>query len=215
MAKKKQKEHPVYLKALAQKREGKQVYLDTCDVAKLIRTALASKWPETKFSVRSDKYRGGSSIDVRWTDGPRQRDVEQVIKRYSFAAFDGSIDMKIYTDNWLMPDGSMAAAYSPGTTGSSGTLRGYATDAPHPQAVLIESGGPDYVFAHRDLSPAKKREVAIKAAERWGYKGKLFDANGEPMMNSLIEIGPSHFEYLSTLIHREESGFYDPIPSGA
>lgn len=67
----------------------------TCaETAKLVRKALAIAFPGCKFSVRSETYSGGASIDVRWTDGPTVRQVEAVAKRYSGATFDGMIDLK-------------------------------------------------------------------------------------------------------------------------
>lgn len=39
-------------------------YIDTADVAKILRKALKHDFPATKFRVRSRRYAGGSSIDV-------------------------------------------------------------------------------------------------------------------------------------------------------
>ena len=52
-------------------------YFDTVETAKLIRKALKAKFPGVKFSVRSRKYAGGSSIDVVWTDGPAAKAVDK------------------------------------------------------------------------------------------------------------------------------------------
>jgi len=46
-------------------------YESTADTAKRVRKALKHYFPAVKFSVHSKVYSGGSSIDVRWTDGPR------------------------------------------------------------------------------------------------------------------------------------------------
>lgn len=72
-------------------------YFSTAETAKLIRKALKEAFPGVKFSVRSDVYSGGSSINVRWTDGPTAKMVESVAGTFSGAYFDGSIDYKGYT----------------------------------------------------------------------------------------------------------------------
>ncbi len=71
-------------------------YESTADTAKRVRKALKHYFPAVTFSVRSKIYSGGSSIDVRWTDGPRTRSVEQVAKQYKGADFDGMIDLKTH-----------------------------------------------------------------------------------------------------------------------
>ena len=55
-----------------------KTYESTADTAQRVRKALRHYFPDVKFSVRSRVYSGGSSIDVRWTNGPRTRAVEQV-----------------------------------------------------------------------------------------------------------------------------------------
>ncbi len=81
-------------------------WVSLADTAKLIRQDLKRHFPGIKFQVRSKSYSGGSSINVRWTDGPVQKDVESVIKVYEGAEFDGMIDLKSYVDR-EMPDGTI------------------------------------------------------------------------------------------------------------
>lgn len=69
------------------------------ETAKLIRQTLKTAFPDTKFSVRSKSYSGGSSIDVSWTDGPLSRDVNPLIKPFEGAGFDGMQDLKTYNPN--------------------------------------------------------------------------------------------------------------------
>ncbi|MBU2177668.1 MAG: hypothetical protein KJ556_21460 [Gammaproteobacteria bacterium] len=64
-------------------------YISVTDTAKLIRPALAKQFPGVKFSVRSQSYSGGASIHVNWTDGPRSREVDQIIKGFEGTSFDG------------------------------------------------------------------------------------------------------------------------------
>jgi hypothetical protein len=69
-------------------------YISTTGTAKLIRKALKESFPGVKFSVRSDVYSGGSSINVSWTDGPTSKMVEAVAKTFQGAYFDGMQDYK-------------------------------------------------------------------------------------------------------------------------
>lgn len=67
-------------------------FIDTKDVAKLIRSALREAFPDTRFSVRLSRYSGGSSIDVYWTDGPTAEMVECIAGAFQGGYFDGMTD---------------------------------------------------------------------------------------------------------------------------
>ncbi len=75
-------------------------YIDTADVAKLIRREL-KVFKGTKFRVRSSRYAGGSSIRVSWTDGPTTDQVNEVVGFMHGATFDGMTDMQSYHDSML------------------------------------------------------------------------------------------------------------------
>ena len=78
-------------------------YVSCTETAKLIRSALKTNFPNTKFFVRSDKYAGGASIRVAWFDGPEQNDVDEIVQPYRGADFDGMTDCKNYRVE-LTPD---------------------------------------------------------------------------------------------------------------
>ena len=69
-------------------------YLSVVETAKLVRQALKEAFPGFRFSVRSSSYSGGASINIRWTDGPRQTDVDAVVNTFAGATFDGQTDYK-------------------------------------------------------------------------------------------------------------------------
>ncbi len=71
-------------------------YLDTAEVAKIVRQELKTAYPAIKFSVRSKVYTGGSSIRVSWEDGPTQADVRRITDQFQGADFDGMQDLKTY-----------------------------------------------------------------------------------------------------------------------
>lgn len=70
--------------------------LGCTEVAKIVREQLAKSYPGVKFSVKSKKYSGGSSIDVEYTDGPALKDVEKLIGHYEGARMNAMEDLKEY-----------------------------------------------------------------------------------------------------------------------
>jgi conjugative element/phage-associated large polyvalent protein len=62
--------------------EPHTTYLTCAQTAKLLRQALKEAFPTTKFSVRSDSYVGGASIDVHLTDGPPSKGVQVLCNRF-------------------------------------------------------------------------------------------------------------------------------------
>jgi hypothetical protein len=71
--------------------------IELTDVAKIARRILKQRYPHTKFSVRSSRYAGGSSIDVSWIDGPTTKAVESAVGHLEGATFDGMTDSMTYT----------------------------------------------------------------------------------------------------------------------
>jgi hypothetical protein len=138
----------------------KSGYLTSAETAKVMRIALKSRFPHTKFSVRTR----GNSIDVTWTDGPRPKAVDRVVDQFSSGEFDGSIDLAISHSSWLMHSlESAIVAKSPGTSGSMGFLPPVDNPKPHPDAVLVRFGA-KYVFARRNLSVNALRSVLRQVA---------------------------------------------------
>lgn len=108
-------------------------YFSTKEVAKLIREALKREFPNTKFSVNSKVYSGGSSIRVNYIDGEQQDRVQKVADSFRGSDFDGMQDMKVSRDS--MP------VYWEGKW-------------------YLGRMGADYVFVDRDYSPNYSYELA-------------------------------------------------------
>lgn len=62
--------------------------MNTVEKAKEIRKELKIKFPGVKFSVRTKKYSGGSSISVSWTDFPTVAAVEEITNKYESIRYD-------------------------------------------------------------------------------------------------------------------------------
>lgn len=71
--------------------------------SKNIRIELKVAFPGIKFSVTSERYSGGNSIDVAWTDGPTSKQVDAIIRKYQGGSFDGMTDCYDY-DNRVFND---------------------------------------------------------------------------------------------------------------
>lgn len=146
--------------------DGTEVeYLSCAETAKLIRVALRRAFPAVKFGVRSRTYSGGASIDVSWTDGPCQREVEAVAEIYAGGRFDGMIDLAYSVDHVLLPDGSAILAHSPGTEGNCGShpaINGLGELAEIVAGARRVSFGADHVFCSRHLS-----SEALTAVNSW------------------------------------------------
>lgn len=125
-------------------------YLSCAETAKLLREQLKRNFPGIKFSVRSSVYSGGASIDVRWSLGPTDKEVNRVSKQFQGGGFDGSIDMAYNYEHWLLPDGTAQIESTPGTSGSMGYVEPIES-TPRPEGAKHVSFGADYVFTQREI----------------------------------------------------------------
>lgn len=72
-------------------------YISATETATLVRKSLKETFPNVKFSVRTSKYSGGASVDVRYDDARlAKREVRALVKTYEGATFDGMTDSKYY-----------------------------------------------------------------------------------------------------------------------
>lgn len=127
-------------------------YVSATETAKLIRRRLRALWPDVKFSVRTDKYAGGASVDVKWTDGPTADDVDEILRPYAGAGFDGMIDMQYHRAAWLHADGRVTFAETSGTEGSRGSVPSHYAAPDDLSAQLVQFGA-HYVSGTRTVSP--------------------------------------------------------------
>lgn len=56
---------------------------DVTEAAKEVRAALRREWHAAKFSVKSRRYSGGSSVEVTWTDGPTEAAVSKAVEHFA------------------------------------------------------------------------------------------------------------------------------------
>jgi hypothetical protein len=169
-------------------------YLTVTETAKLVRKDLKAAFPATKFGVTCDKYAGGASIRVKWTDGPTVPQVDAVIGIYESRGFDGMVDYEYHKTAWMMPDGTVTRAYREDTTGCKGVVEGCNNPKPHPDAVEV-SFGASYVTTDREITEEARAKVRNRLAQEWGV-----ELDGTPDWNLRVE---NAGDYMGTLIHRE------------
>ena len=142
---------------------GDNGYIELAQVSRMLKTRLQREFPGVRFSVRSESYSGGSSIDIHWSDGPTTKQVEAISDAYKSRGFDGMIDMAYSYHHWLLPNGDVVLAGTSGTEGGRGTVPAWECPKPHPdaKAVRLSSG---YVSCHREVTD--KAKAGILAAWR-------------------------------------------------
>lgn len=136
-------------------------YLSCAETAKLVRAALKKKFPLVKFSVRSDVYSGGASIDIGWLLGPTTKEVDEIGKQFASASFDGMIDMEVHWEHWLLPDGSVRLKSGPGSEGSRGTIP-RVEETPMPEGARPVRFGSHYVFSQRRYGVTGDDEMKLR-----------------------------------------------------
>lgn len=57
--------------------------VDVAIKSKILKAELKTKFPKVPFEVRTQRYSGGSSINVHWTDAVAPKVVEPIVKKYS------------------------------------------------------------------------------------------------------------------------------------
>jgi hypothetical protein len=138
--------------------------VDAVEVAKLIRANLKRQFPNIRFSVRTDRYAGGNSIIVKWTDGPTNSAVEEVTGGYAGARFDGMIDLQCSADSWFcQKHGARTAAIHGSGSEHEGPKRSRCCH----RATLVKMGA-DYVETYRGLSPEFRAELENILSQRYG-----------------------------------------------
>lgn len=154
------------------------IYIDAADVAKMVRQDLKKHFAGEKFSVRTDKYSGGASVTIHWTDGPTGKQVEAIAKKYEGSDFDGMIDLKVSNIHYQNPDGSIDFGGTAGTGGSGGSIPPQDCCPTYPEAKRVHLGA-DYIFCTRSVTNEESRLETI-ARRVWATYNTLADKPFSP-----------------------------------
>jgi len=82
-----------------QKEKNKGKSSSHAGAAAAIKAELTALYPGIKFSCTSDSFSMGDSVNVKWTDGPTESEVDSIIKKYQYGNFDGMTDMYEYSNS--------------------------------------------------------------------------------------------------------------------
>ncbi len=88
------------------------IYLDTAELAQIIRHDLKRAFPGVAFRVKTSRYSGGSSVRVYWTDGPIAAAVDAVVGRYKCEGFDGMTDSRTNSGPMTLDDGRVVRIHA-------------------------------------------------------------------------------------------------------
>ncbi len=68
-----------------------------------IRKVLKITFPGVKFSVTSETYAGGDSVNIGWTNGPTEDEVKKYTKDFQAGHFDSQADIYEYSNTNNLP----------------------------------------------------------------------------------------------------------------
>lgn len=143
-------------------------YISVADTAKLIRKDLKRHFPAIKFSVRSESYSGGASINIYWTNGPTTDQVENVVCAYNGSGFDGMIDLKYSNSAFILESGEVVSGNSQGTENSGGYNPAIKRELP--KGAKEVHFGADFIFCNRKIDPDIELEAALFLAHKHELK---------------------------------------------
>lgn len=75
-----------------------KIKTQAAQAAQQIREILKKEFPTIKFSVKSDNYSMGDSVNVSWVDGVAPKKVYALIGHYQYGKFNGMEDIYEYTN---------------------------------------------------------------------------------------------------------------------
>lgn len=110
-----------------------------------IKKELKAAFPKVKFSVTSERFSGGNSVSVEWTDGPTSKKVREITGKYSGGSFDGMVDLYTYSRSpWTEVFGS-TKYLSETRKYSRSLLTGIVGNLRLPNVTIEESNGHAWV----------------------------------------------------------------------
>jgi hypothetical protein len=161
-------------------------WINTVEVAKMLRKQLKATFPGVKFSVRISRYSMGSWIDVTWTDGPTGDDVTTLTGAYQGKRFDGIDDLEYSADSWYCGIHGARVSHTRGTGDSRDTV---INSRCCNDAELVHFGS-GCVHTRREVSPEFRAWLEIETA-KWCHQ-PVYDSsvmvNGEWMDHHLYQI---------------------------
>ena len=79
--------------------------------AGMIKAMLKKDYPSIKFSVKSDYFANGNSIDVNWVDGIPESAIDSFLRQFEYGSFDGMTDCYNYDNKHDYPQTKYVMAH--------------------------------------------------------------------------------------------------------
>jgi hypothetical protein len=73
-----------------------KIKTQAAQAAAAIRKELKENFPQIKFSVKSENYAGGNSVNISWVDGVPESKVKAITSKYEYGTFNGMNDIYEY-----------------------------------------------------------------------------------------------------------------------
>jgi hypothetical protein len=77
----------------------RRVTVSLDETLRQLKAELRREFPTTRFSIRRSRGTGYGWVSVRWTDGPKYREVEAITAGYCGGGFDGMTDSSYSIDH--------------------------------------------------------------------------------------------------------------------
>jgi hypothetical protein len=168
----------------------------TKETAVLIRKALKVGFPNTTFSVRTTRSTHSFNVDVRWTDGPTTKQVDEILNRFKSKCFDSMQDMESYCGERMLNGErvTMGGNYVSGSRECSRQVRELVAKKLADECDIEVTLG-----QYDNVSP----DALVKKAWHQFWVGKtwtLEEFQAEKYI--LVNDSQGHGEWFSTLMHR-------------
>lgn len=156
--------------------------------SKVIKQELKKAFPEVKFSVKSDNYSGGNSVNIEYWDAMPLKEVEEIVSKYQQGHFNGMEDIYEYSNtNKNIPQAKFVF-----------TKRNISTIAAKKIVSAIEKHyGINIEVNYTEGQFGHYREFAYKKYDHIGDQGidqlfftesKKFDFRNQPINNERAEL---------------------------
>lgn len=179
----------------------------TKELAEHFRFLLDQEFPGHPFSVRIERFSGGSSVKVTWEDGPSEDEVNALINPFKGRGFDGMTDSTTYAATFVTPDG-----------------HGHLDEVPDSRRFSFTA----FVHTTRDYSVKVKQRSYAEAALKLGWQltmnrrekrtpGKYGDSVTilydyiKPDGSTLITLDDAGYEHVGSAWHISGSAFNNEV----
>jgi hypothetical protein len=157
-------------------------YITTKDTAKLVRAALKSEYPGTKFSVRMSTGTASAWMNVSWSDGPTDAEVTTITSRFEGRKFNGMTDGYDNADTVLIASETGDMPREVQYAGYAVAQQLISTDSDHTELVIFTPEGVaiagatlptdiyvaghfhDYIYSPENIARSILHHVNIAAA---------------------------------------------------